>query len=81
MANPDDKIKDTSQLSKQESTAKKIQKVNKFFLLSNQIILFLLRRKRKLVYLSFNMEKGKMFMNYDSIFNQNYGFFTVAILI
>ena len=40
MANPDDKIKDTSQLSKQESTAKKIQKVNEFFLLSNQIILF-----------------------------------------
>ena len=38
MANPDDKIKDTSQLSKQESTAKKIQKVNKFFL-SYQIIL------------------------------------------
>lgn len=30
MANPDDKIKDTSQLSKQETTAKKTQKVNKF---------------------------------------------------
>ena len=40
MANQDDKIKNTSQLSKQESTAKKIQKVNEFFLLSNQIILF-----------------------------------------
>ena len=31
MANPDDKIKDTSQLSKQESTAKKTQKVNMLF--------------------------------------------------
>ena len=79
MANPDDKIKDTSQLLKQESTAKKIQKVKQFFLLSNQTLFF--RRKRKLVYLSFNMEKGKMFMNYDPIFNQNYGFCTVAILI
>ena len=46
MANPDDKIKDTSQLSKQESTAKKIQKVNKFFL-SYQIILLSFYQEEK----------------------------------
>ena len=36
MANPDDKTKDTTQLSKQESIAKKTYKVNSF-LLSVQI--------------------------------------------
>ena len=34
-----------------------------------------------MVYLSFNMEKGIMFKNYDPIFNQNYLSCIIAISI
>ena len=59
MANPDDKTKDTTQLSKQESIAKKTYKVNSFLLSVFKLNPFIgFRKKRKLVYLYFNMEKG-----------------------
>ena len=63
MANPDDKTKDTTQLSKQESIAKKTHKVNNFLLSVFKLNHFIgFRKKRKLVYLYFNMEKGMLFI-------------------